>query len=108
MEGRALSAAPPRGSCCMGNILPYRGRRITQIDYLWCCLALLAGSELRRIHLLKLSEKPRIGPRGGPARGQKGPFGPFDRPYSAQIHALSVAPTPFRTVSLRLSEKGCE
>src|SRR5215203_402022 len=43
----------------------------------------------------RLSEKPRIGPRGGPARGQKGPLGPFDRPYTAQIHARSVAPNPF-------------
>src|SRR4051812_46844303 len=43
----------------------------------------------------RLSEKPRIRPRGGPARGQKGPFGPFDRPYTALIHALSVAPNPF-------------
>src|SRR5215213_3451099 len=43
----------------------------------------------------RLSEKPQIGPRGGPARGQKGPLGPFDRPYTAQIHARSVAPNPF-------------
>src|SRR5215208_2805983 len=34
---RALSATPPRVDCHMGSILPYRGRRITQIDYLCCC-----------------------------------------------------------------------
>src|SRR5919106_6191169 len=28
------------------SIVPYRGRRITQMDYLWSYLELLAGSEL--------------------------------------------------------------
>ena len=39
----------------------------------------------------KASDKPAR----WPARGRKGPFGPFDRPYTALTHALSVAPNPF-------------
>src|SRR5215211_3145337 len=39
----ALSAAPPRVGCYMGSILPYRGGRITQTDYLWCCLGIACG-----------------------------------------------------------------
>src|SRR5215203_6241701 len=46
---RALSAAPPRVGCYLGSILPYGGRRITQMDYLWCCLGVTCGSELPRI-----------------------------------------------------------
>src|SRR5829696_2454133 len=40
---RALSAAPPRVGCYMGSILPYGGRRITQMSYLWCCLSVASG-----------------------------------------------------------------
>src|SRR5215208_6903479 len=31
----------------------------------------------------------------GLREANKGPLGPFDRPYTALIHALSVAPNPF-------------
>src|SRR5829696_596497 len=40
---RALSATPPRVCCCMGSIFLYRGKRITQIDYLCCSLGITCG-----------------------------------------------------------------
>jgi hypothetical protein len=58
-------------------------------------LRIMPEGNFREYSFQKLSEKPRIRPRGGPARGRKEPFGPFDRPYAGLIHALSVAPNPF-------------
>src|SRR5215203_5087762 len=45
---RAFSAAPPRVGCYTGSILLYGGRRITQIDYICCCIGVTYGSELPR------------------------------------------------------------
>ena len=59
------------------------------------------ASELRRIPLLKLSE--RVGGACCVALRSTETllFGPFWSPYTSRIHGQSVARTPFRTVSLR-------
>ena len=49
--------------------------------------------------LEKLSEKSRRYLQHNPTDCQRGPFGPFLPPRTGQIHARSVAQTPFRTVS---------
>src|SRR5215204_1387357 len=63
---RALSATPPRVGYYMSSILPYRSRRITQIDYLWYCLELLAGSELLRTPSMRSSQHAPVHPGSGP------------------------------------------
>src|SRR5215208_1632204 len=35
--------APPRVGCYMGSIVLCGGKRITQMDYLWCCLGVACG-----------------------------------------------------------------
>jgi hypothetical protein len=61
--------------------------------------------ELPRIHLLRLSEKSRTGPRRSTTDCREALFGAFCPLHTGQIHAWSVARTPFRTVSLGTSVK---
>ena len=44
-------------------------------------------------------ETVRIGSEGPTAQAYRPPEGPCHAPYTGQIHARSVARTPFRTVS---------
>src|SRR5215212_5051981 len=55
--------------------------------------------------LEKLSEESQRRSQRSPIGSRKVPFGPFRAPYSGQIHAWSVAQSPFRTVSRRISMK---
>src|SRR5215213_7637264 len=41
------------------TILPYRGRCITQMGYLWCCLGVACYSELPRTLVMRTSENPQ-------------------------------------------------
>jgi hypothetical protein len=62
------------------------------------------ASELRRIHLLRLSEKGKRSLPCSLTEHQNGTFRPIFASQHVQIRAQSVVRTPFRTVSMRTSQ----